>query len=128
MFSSTSYKTDSRLKKLLGHVSYFLTAAKQPFEQKPFKIRIETEDAILEEKVVVFLIFNDIKFIDESPEFYTPEEFMDEFKLNEYYIEFQTEGCFKDVNLDINSFETNEELFIYLKDRYVEAKTYEICK
>lgn len=58
MFSSTSYKTDSRLKKILGHISYFLTAAKQPFEQKPFKIKIETEDAILEENVVVFIVFN----------------------------------------------------------------------
>lgn len=58
MFSSTSYKTDKRLKDMLGHLSYFLTAAKQPFEQKPFKIRIETEDAVLEEKVVVFVIFN----------------------------------------------------------------------
>lgn len=77
---------------------------------------------------LVFIIFDDIKFIDESPEFYTPEEFMNEFKLNEYYIEFQTEGYFKDVNLDIDSFKTNEELFIYLKDHYVEAKTYEICK
>jgi diacylglycerol kinase family enzyme len=43
---------------MFGHISYFLTAAKQPFEQKPFKIRIETEDAILEEKVVVFVVFN----------------------------------------------------------------------
>ena len=58
MFSSTSYKTDKHLKDTLGQLSYFLTAAKQPFEQKPFKIRIETQDGILEEKVVVFLIFN----------------------------------------------------------------------
>ena len=58
MFSSTSYKTDKRLKEMFGHLSYFLTAARQPFEQKPFRIRIETEDAILEENVVVFVIFN----------------------------------------------------------------------
>lgn len=58
MFSSTSYKTDKRLKEVLGQISYFLTAAKQPFEQKPFKIRIETTDAIIEEKIVVFLMFN----------------------------------------------------------------------
>jgi len=58
MFSSTSYKTDKRLKEVFGQLSYFLTAAKQPFEQRPFKIRIETEDAILEENVVVFIIFN----------------------------------------------------------------------
>ena len=56
MFSSTSYKTDKRLKDLLGQIAYFLTAAKQPFEQKPFKIRIETEDAIVEENVVVFIV------------------------------------------------------------------------
>lgn len=58
MFSSTSYKTDKRLKEMFGQLSYFLTAAKQPFEQRPFKIRIETEDAVLEENVVVFIIFN----------------------------------------------------------------------
>ena len=58
MFSSTSYKTDKRLKEVLGQISYFLTAAKQPFEQKPFKIRIETTDAVIEEKVVVFVMFN----------------------------------------------------------------------
>ena len=58
MFSSTSYKTDKRLKDILGQASYFLTAAKQPFEQRPFKIKIETEDAVLEESVVVFIIFN----------------------------------------------------------------------
>lgn len=58
MFSSTSYKTDKRLKEMLGHLSYFITAAKQPFEQKPFHIKIETEDGIMEEKVVVFMVFN----------------------------------------------------------------------
>lgn len=58
MFSSTSYKTDKRLKEMLGHLSYFLTAAKQPFEQRPFRIRIETDDAVLEENVVVFIVFN----------------------------------------------------------------------
>ena len=58
MFSSTSYKTDKRLKEIFGHLSYFLTAAKQPFEQRPFKIRIETEDAVLEENVIVFIVFN----------------------------------------------------------------------
>ena len=58
MFSSTSYKTDKRLKEIFGQLSYFLTAAKQPFEQRPFKIRIETEDAVFEENVVVFIIFN----------------------------------------------------------------------
>ena len=58
MFSGTSHKTDKRLKDVLGHASYFITAAKEPFEQKPFKIRIETEDGIVEETVVVIMIFN----------------------------------------------------------------------
>ena len=58
MFSGTSHKTDKRLKEMLGHASYFITAAREPFEQKPFKIRIETEDGIVEEDVVVVMIFN----------------------------------------------------------------------
>ena len=58
MFSGTSHKTDKRLKEVLGHASYFITAAREPFEQKPFKIRIETEDGIVEEDVVVVMIFN----------------------------------------------------------------------
>lgn len=58
MFSGTSQKTDKRLKELLGHASYFITAAKEPFEQRPFKVRIETEDGILEETVVVIMVFN----------------------------------------------------------------------
>jgi len=58
MFSGTSHKTDKRLKEMLGHASYFITAAKEPFEQKPFKVRIETEDGVLEETVVVIMIFN----------------------------------------------------------------------
>ncbi len=58
MFSGTSHKTDKRLKEMLGHASYFITAAREPFEQKPFKIRIETEDGIVEETVVVVMIFN----------------------------------------------------------------------
>lgn len=58
MFSGTSHKTDKRLKEVLGHASYFITAAREPFEQKPFKIRIETEDGIVEENIVVIMIFN----------------------------------------------------------------------
>lgn len=58
MFSGTSQKTDKRLKNILGHASYFITAAKEPFEQRPFKVRIETEDGVLEETVVVIMVFN----------------------------------------------------------------------
>lgn len=58
MFSGTSHKTDKRLKEMLGHASYFITAAREPFEQRPFKIKIETEDGIVEETVVVVMIFN----------------------------------------------------------------------
>lgn len=58
MFSGTSQKTDKRLKNILGHASYFITAAKEPFEQRPFKVKIETEEGVLEETVVVIMVFN----------------------------------------------------------------------
>ena len=77
---------------------------------------------------LVFVVFDDIKFIDESPEFYTSEEFMNEFELNKYCIEFQTEGYFEDLKLDIDSFEEEEKLILYAKDHYVEGYTYEIWK
>lgn len=58
LFASTSYKTDKKLKEIFGQLSYFMTAATQTFQYKPMKVRIETKDAIYEEKVAVFVIFN----------------------------------------------------------------------
>lgn len=58
LFASTSYKTDKRLKEVFGQLSYFLTAATQTLQYKPLKVKIETDDAIYEEKIAVFVIFN----------------------------------------------------------------------
>lgn len=59
VFASTSYKTDKRLKDTFGQMSYFMTAAKQPFLYKPFTLKIETDDgAVIQEKTAVFLLFN----------------------------------------------------------------------
>jgi len=72
LFASTSYKTDKRLKEIFGQLSYFLTAATQTLQYKPLKVRIETEDAIYEERIAVFVIFNGSsvgridKFTDDS--------------------------------------------------------------
>lgn len=72
LFASTSYKTDKRLKESFGQLSYFMTAAAQTFQYKPLRLKIETEDAVYDEKIAVFLIFNGSsvgrinKFSDES--------------------------------------------------------------
>ena len=59
IFASSSYKTDKKLKDTFGQASYFMTAAKQPFIQKPFDLEIQTDDgAIIKEKTSVFVIFN----------------------------------------------------------------------
>ena len=77
---------------------------------------------------LAFFVFSDIKFIDETPEFYTPEEFMNEFELNEYYIELRTKGYFKNSELMIEYVESEEEFKKFVEDNYVEGITYEICK
>lgn len=58
LFASTSYKTDKKLKEVFGQLSYFMTAATQTLQYKPLRIKIETQDAIYEEKVAVFVMFN----------------------------------------------------------------------
>lgn len=58
LFASTSYKTDKKLKEKFGQLSYFMTAATQTFQYEPLRLKIETEDAVYEEKAAVFVIFN----------------------------------------------------------------------
>jgi hypothetical protein len=77
---------------------------------------------------LAFFVFDDIKFIDETPEFYTPEEFMNEFNLNNYYIEFRTKGYFKNRDLLPKHVESDEEFKKFIDDNYVKGSTYEICK
>ena len=74
-----------------------------------------------------FFIFSNIKFVDETPKFYTSEEFLNEFELDKYCIEFQTEGYYK----------TNKELITSYKGHpiinldfanWVDGKTTQIYK
>lgn len=58
LFASTSYKTDKKLKEIFGQLSYFMTAATQTFQYEPLRLKIETDDAVYDEKAVVFVIFN----------------------------------------------------------------------
>lgn len=37
---------------------------------------------------LLFVVFDNIQFVEETPEFYTPQEFMDEFEINKYYISY----------------------------------------
>ena len=37
---------------------------------------------------LLFIVFDNIQFVEETPEFYTPQEFMDEFEINKYYISY----------------------------------------
>lgn len=76
---------------------------------------------------LAFFVFADIKFIDETPEFYTPEEFMNEFDLNNYYIELRTKSYFKNA-VTFEYLESQEKFEKFIDDNYVEGITYEICK
>jgi len=58
LFTNTSQKVDVVLKNIVGKVSYFIEAAHQMFKFKPFYVKIETENDIIIEKVMLFLIFN----------------------------------------------------------------------
>lgn len=58
VFASTSYKTDKKLKDVFGQASYFLTAVSEGLNYKPFTVEIKTEDAVITEKIAVFVVFN----------------------------------------------------------------------
>ena len=56
--AATSYKTDKKLKSVLGQAAYYMTAVNESLKYAPFVAKIETPDAILEEKIMVFAVFN----------------------------------------------------------------------
>lgn len=58
LFTNASQKVDVVLKNVVGKVSYFIAAVHQMFKFKPFYVKIETENDIIIEKVMLFLIFN----------------------------------------------------------------------
>lgn len=37
---------------------------------------------------LLFVIFDNIQFVEDTPGFYTPQEFMNEFEINKYYISY----------------------------------------
>lgn len=82
---------------------------------------------------LLFIVFNNIKFINEEPEYYTSNEFMQEFELNKYYIEFKYEDEFDYDNfkkfLSKESNELLEDINIEdIKKYRVKGKTYRICR
>ena len=54
---------------------------------------------------LLLIVIDNIKFISDSPEFYTPEEFNSEFEIDKYFIEVSEMGSFgkdKDGNIQIS--------------------------
>jgi hypothetical protein len=61
---------------------------------------------------LLFVVYDNIQFVEETPEFYIPQEFMDEFEINKYYINY---SCIelKD-NADIFNM-TGDEIVEYIE-------------
>ncbi len=57
MFVNISYQTSSELKKVFGPLAYFMTALRD-LSLKPFRLRIETEERIFDDSVLLFLMLN----------------------------------------------------------------------
>lgn len=67
---------------------------------------------------LLFIVIDNIKFVSESPGFYTPEEFMSEFEIDKYFIETKELGYFKNI-------ESRENLS---EEDWVDGETCDICK
>ncbi|MBE5876960.1 MAG: YegS/Rv2252/BmrU family lipid kinase [Lachnospiraceae bacterium] len=58
LFTEVSYGTDQNLKNLLGHTAYILEGAKSLSSVKSYKVRVETGQEVIEEKVIYGMITN----------------------------------------------------------------------
>ncbi|MDY3918481.1 MAG: YegS/Rv2252/BmrU family lipid kinase [Candidatus Limivivens sp.] len=57
-FTEVSYKTNQDMKNLFGHLAYMLEGTKSLFSIKPYKLRIEMEDLILEGDFIYGMVAN----------------------------------------------------------------------
>ncbi|MCX7922705.1 MAG: YegS/Rv2252/BmrU family lipid kinase [Clostridia bacterium] len=57
-FVDVSFNTHSELKKNFGPFAYYLKAISEMANIKTFKIKIQTDNEIIEEKIILFLILN----------------------------------------------------------------------
>ena len=58
LFTNAPRNTDTKLKNVIGKLSYFVTAAKQAIIFRPFTARIETDTQSIIEQINLFLVFN----------------------------------------------------------------------
>ena len=82
---------------------------------------------------LLFIVFNNIKFVGEEPGYYTAEEFMKTFELDKYYIEFRHKDDFdydkfKVVIGNTEEFAKQDNIINDIKNCYIKGKTYSICR
>lgn len=58
LFTNVAYETDQDLKNILGHLAYVLEGVKQLFEIKSYRMRVETEDRVIEDKFIFGMVTN----------------------------------------------------------------------
>ena len=58
LFTNAPRNTDTKLKNVIGKLSYFVTAVKQAIIFRPFTARIETDTQSIIEQINLFLVFN----------------------------------------------------------------------
>ncbi len=58
VFVNVSHKTKPEAKKIFGPLAYYATAVGELTDMRPFHLRIETEDGVLDESALLFLMLN----------------------------------------------------------------------
>ncbi|MBQ7943035.1 MAG: diacylglycerol kinase family lipid kinase [Lachnospiraceae bacterium] len=58
LFTEVSYGTDQNMKNLLGHTAYILEGAKSLSAVKSYRVKVETGQEVIEEKVIFGMITN----------------------------------------------------------------------
>ena len=60
MFTEVSYETDQEMKNLLGHMAYVLEGAKKLTAIKSYRMKIVTEDQVIEDEFLLGMVTNSI--------------------------------------------------------------------
>lgn len=58
LFSEVSYNTDQNLKNVLGHSAYIISGAKSLLSIKPYHVRINVDESVIEDDVILCMISN----------------------------------------------------------------------
>ena len=60
LFTDVSYQTNQELKNVLGHAAYILEGAKRLWDIPAYKMRVEYDDEVLEDKFIYGMITNSV--------------------------------------------------------------------